>query len=77
MLKRRKNNKFHYKSRFSKENKTDSNLDEVLKKDEFVSKWERARKVNENRKGLVKGLSMRMLIIILVLLLIGMYILDF
>ena len=77
MLKQRKNKKFNYKNRFSKENVSDSNLDEVSKNDEFVSKWQRARKANAKRGGLIKGKSMRTLIIILVLLLIVMYVLDF
>lgn len=77
MLKRHKNKKFNYKTRFSKENETNTNLEYVSKDNGFVSKWKRAREVNTNREGIVRGISMRMLIIILVLLLIGMYILDF
>ena len=77
MLKQHKHKKFNYKHRFSKENVADSNLDEVSKNDEFVSKWQRARKTNAKRGGLIKGKSMRTLIILLVLLLIVMYVLDF
>jgi len=77
LLKQHKNKKFNYKVRFSKENETNTNLETVFSDNEFVSKWKRVRKVNTNRGGIVKGISMRMLIIILVLLLIGMYILNF
>jgi len=77
LLKQHKNKKFNYKARFSKENETNANLETVFSDNEFVSKWKRVRKVNTNRGGIVKGISMRMLIIILVLLLIGMYILNF
>ena len=76
MLKQDKHKKFNYRPRFSKGNVTDSNLDDVSEKDKFVSKWQRAQKINSNRGGLIKGISMRMLIIILVLLLISMYVLD-
>ncbi len=75
MLKQRKNKKFNYKPRFSKENELNTTLEGDSKVDEFISKWQRARKVN--RKGGTRGFSIRWLIIILVLLLIGMYILDF
>lgn len=77
LLKQHKNKKFNYKARFSKENETNANLETVSNDNEFISKWKRVRKKNVNRGGIVKGISMRMLIIILVLLLIGMYILDF
>ena len=77
MFKQNKHKKFNYEPRLSKENVTDSELDDLSKRNKFVSKWQRARKINSNRGGLIKGISMRTLIIILVLLLIGMYILDF
>ena len=75
MFKQRKNKKFNYKPRFSKEHKTNDNLEENSKVNGFVSKWQRAHKSSRNRDK--KGISMRLLIIILVLLLISMYILDF
>jgi hypothetical protein len=75
LLKQRKNKKFNYKPRFSKENELNTTLEDDSKVDEFVSKWQRVRKVN--RKRGTRGFSIRWLIIILVLLLIGMYILDF
>ena len=75
MLKQRKNKKFNYKPRFSKENETNTTLEDDSNIDEFVLKWQRARKVN--RKRGTRGFSISWLIIILVLLLIGMYILDF
>jgi len=77
LLKQRKNKRFNYKHKLSKENKDNFDLDEVSISEEFGSKWQRARKINTNKGDIVKGISMRMLIIILVLLLIGMYILDF
>ena len=77
MFKQNKHKKFNYEPILSKENVTDSELDDLSKRNKFVSKWQRVRKVNTNRGGIVKGISMRMLIIILVLLLIGMYILNF
>ncbi len=77
MLKQHKNKTFNYKSRFSKENETNAKLESVFKDDDFVSKWKRTQKANTNRRGIVKGISMRMLIIILILLLIGMYVFNF
>ena len=75
MLKQRKHKTFNYKPRFSKVNKANTNLDDNFKSSEFMSKWQRVRDSNRNRGK--RGLSVRWLIIILVLLLIGMYILDF
>jgi hypothetical protein len=75
LLKQRKHKKFNYKTRFSKENEPNTNLDENFKENEFVSKWQRVRKINRPRSK--RGISLRILIIILVLLLIGMYMLDF
>lgn len=75
MLKQHKNKKFNYKPRFSNKNETSTNLEDDFKADEFVLKWQIVRKVNSKRSS--RGVSMGLLIIILVLLLIGMYMLDF
>jgi len=75
LLKQRKNKKFNYKPRFSKGDETNTTLEDDSKADKFVSKWQRVSYVN--RKRGTRGFSISWLIIILVLLLIGMYILDF
>ena len=72
MFKQRKHKTFNYQPRFSKENETDSNLEEDSEK-EFVSKWKRERGT-KTKMGLT--MSIRTLILVLVLLLICMYILD-
>ncbi len=74
MFKQRKNKKFNYQSRFSKQNSLQDNLEESSQASVFNSKWQRERSTT-----LVKGkrgFSFKILILILVLLLICMYILK-
>lgn len=72
LFKQRKHKTFNYQPRFSKENETDSNLEERTEK-EFVSRWKDKR--GSNRKvGL--GMSIRTLILVLVLLLICIFWLE-
>lgn len=73
MLKQRKNKRFNYKPRFSKNDDANANLEDDSNTKEFISKWQRFSKVNIKRG--TRGISMRLLIIILVLII--MYILDF
>ncbi|NQX85860.1 MAG: hypothetical protein HRT67_08135 [Flavobacteriaceae bacterium] len=63
----RKNKRFNYKSRHS------SNLEQHGKQD-FANKWSESRTINSNSKR--KGLSLKALILLLVLLLIGIYFLE-
>ncbi|WP_347925061.1 hypothetical protein [Pontimicrobium sp. SW4] len=70
MFKQRKNKKFNYKPRFSKENQ----VGEHSKEHNLASKWQKQRDVNLGTGR--RGFSMRTLIIILVLLLICMYVLE-
>ncbi|WOD42714.1 hypothetical protein [Hwangdonia lutea] len=72
MFKQRKHKTFNYQPRFSKENETDSDVEEGSTKD-FVSRWKRERGT-KTKMGL--SMSIRTLILVLVLLLICMYILD-
>ncbi|AXT19541.1 hypothetical protein D7030_10265 [Flavobacteriaceae bacterium AU392] len=72
MFKQRKNKRFNYTPRYSDNDRIDANV--TSKKDEFASKWQRARNTNTPRSG--ARISMKFLILILVLLLICMYILD-
>ncbi len=75
MFNQRKNKSFNYKPRFSNEKKTETNLgNDASELKEFSSKWKQDSHLNKRKlKG---GMSIRMLIIVLVLLLICMYILD-
>jgi hypothetical protein len=74
LFNQRKNKSFNYKPRFSRESKSDTNQDTIDEKKDFVSKWKEGSHLN-NRK--VKGgMSIRLLILVLVLLLICMYVLE-
>ena len=74
MFKPRKNKTFQYQSRFSKENKENSEEEGTSKTDGFISKWRSHREIGKKkRKG---GMSVKLLIFILVLLLICMYLLE-
>ncbi|TJY36269.1 hypothetical protein [Pontimicrobium aquaticum] len=70
MFKQRKNKKFNYKPRFSKE----SQLEEHSKGHNLASKWQKQRDASLGKGR--RGFPMRTLIIILVLLLICMYVLE-
>lgn len=72
MFKQRKNKTFNYQSRFSNENDIDVSSDTSNTTD-FVSKWKSARGHKRKVRG---GMSFKVLILVLVLLLICMYILD-
>lgn len=63
----RKNKRFNYKPRYN----NDTNQQN---KKEFADKWLEARA--SNSKGIRKGLSLKVLILVLALLLIGMYVLE-
>jgi len=69
LFKQRKNKRYSYTPRQSKTNDVDG-----VKKDEFTSKWERARHANEHKTNM--KIPMRTLLLLLVLLLICMYMLD-
>jgi hypothetical protein len=74
LLKQRKNKTFQYHSRFSKENQENPNNDDASKTEGFILKWRSHRELSKKkRKG---GLSVKLLIFILVLLLICMYLLE-
>ncbi len=73
MFKQRKNRAFKYEPRFSKENQTDSDLEDNFDSKGFVSKLKRQR----GNKVRVKGaLPVKTLILVLVLLLLCMYVLE-
>ncbi|TWO32547.1 hypothetical protein E1J38_006645 [Seonamhaeicola sediminis] len=72
MFKQKKNKRFNYQPRFSKENQSDSNAEENPEK-EFVSRWRATREGKRKVKG---TMSVRILILALVLLLIVMYVLE-
>lgn len=63
----RKNKRFNYKPRYS----NDTNQQN---KREFADKWLEAR--DSNSKGTGRGLSLKVLIVLLALILIGMYLLE-
>ncbi|MEP3837887.1 MAG: hypothetical protein ABJM36_09575 [Algibacter sp.] len=73
MFKQRKHKTFNYQPRFSKENQTDSSLDNNSDTKEFVSKWKREKSTKIKTRG---AMSMKVLILVLVLLLICMYLLE-
>ncbi len=73
MFKQRKNKTFNYQSSFSKKNETDTNLDKS-KDNDFVSKWKNNKVGSRKVKGVM---PLRTFIIVLVLLLICMYLLDY
>ncbi|WP_298339061.1 hypothetical protein [uncultured Algibacter sp.] len=73
MFKQRKHRTFNYQSRFSKENQTDSSLNDNADTKDFVSKWKQSKGTKVKARG---AMSMKVLIMILVLLLICMYVLE-
>ena len=73
MFQQRKHKTFNYESRFSRENKVDSTLDEETNTKDYISKWKDSR----NGKRKVKAaMPVKTLILFLVLLLICMYLLE-
>ena len=73
MFKQPKHKTFNYKPRFSKDNQTDSSLEDNHKTTGFISKWKR----HNSNKIKVKGvMPVKTLILFLVLLLICMYLLE-
>ena len=72
MFKQRKNKKFNYQPRFSKENQAGSDSEETPER-EFISKWKATREGKRKVKGVM---PVRTLILALVLLLILMYVLE-
>ncbi|RED47557.1 hypothetical protein [Seonamhaeicola aphaedonensis] len=68
MFKQRKNKRFNYQPRFSKENKIDFKSEK-----EFVSRWRATKDAKRKVKG---AMPLRILILALVLLLILMYVLE-
>jgi len=74
LLKQRKNKTFSYKSRFSRENLSQDQLERNSKTDRFTEKWQRERSSNQTKSK--RGMSLGALFLILVLLLICMYILQ-
>lgn len=73
MFKQRKNKKFNYQSRFSKESQTDASLDSKYSTKDFASKWKQSTGTKVKTRG---AMSMKVLVLILVLLLICMYLLE-
>ncbi|WP_072402710.1 hypothetical protein [Flaviramulus basaltis] len=73
MFKQRKHRTFNYQARFSKENQTDSSLDNETKTKDFISKWRDSRGKRSKAKG---AMPIKTLILVLVLLLICMYLLE-
>jgi hypothetical protein len=73
LFKQRKNKTFNYQTRFSKENQTNSSLDNNSDTKEFVSKWQKSKSTKVKSRG---AMSMKVLVLILVLLLICMYLLE-
>ncbi|OYX25736.1 MAG: hypothetical protein B7Z06_06830 [Flavobacteriales bacterium 32-35-8] len=74
MFNQRKNKAFNYKPRFSRETDSDANQLHAEKEKDFVSKWKQGSHLD---KRIVKGgMSIKMLILVLVLLLICMYVLE-
>ncbi len=73
MFKQRKHKIFNYQSRFSKEDQTDSSLDNNSDTKGFVSKWQQSKGTKVKPRATI---SMKVLILILVLLLICMYVLE-
>lgn len=72
LFKSRKNKTFNYQSAFSKEKESGGDL-ESSRNHELADKWKR----NSERSRKVKGaMPIKMIIIILVLLLVGMYLLE-
>jgi len=73
LFKPRKHKTFNYQSRFSKENKADSSLNEDLNTKDYISKWKEDREGKRKVRG---TMSVKTLILFLVLLLICMYLLE-
>ena len=73
MFKQRKHRSFNYQPRFSKENQTDSSLNDENKTQDFISKWRNSK----GHRAKVRGvMPIKTLILVLVLLLICMYLLE-
>ncbi|WP_299555592.1 hypothetical protein [Seonamhaeicola sp.] len=72
MFKQRKNKRFNYQPRFSKEDQTHADSEESPEK-EFISRWKATREGKRKVKGVM---PIRTLILALVLLLILMYVLE-
>lgn len=70
MFKQRKHKTFNYKPRFSKDNKI---LEDEREYSSFVSKW---KNENSSKRKIKAGMSIKVLILALVLLLICMYVLE-
>lgn len=74
MFNQRKNKSFNYKPRFSRDSDSDTNLVNTDKDKDFISKWKQGSHLDKRKvKG---GMSIKMLILVLVLLLICMYVLE-
>ena len=74
MFKQGKNKTFQYQSRFSKDNPENSDSKDAIGQEGFIEKWRSHQKLSKlKRKG---GMSVKMLLFILVLLLICMYLLE-
>ncbi|WP_100612363.1 hypothetical protein [Confluentibacter lentus] len=74
MFNQRKNKSFNYKPRFSRDTDSDANQVNTVKETDFVSKWKQGSHLGKRKvKG---GISIKMLILVLVLLLICMYVLE-
>ncbi|MGA1225722.1 MAG: hypothetical protein ACO3VF_00430 [Tamlana sp.] len=73
MFKQRKHRTFNYQPRFSKENQTDSSLENENNTKDFISKWRESRDHKPKARGVI---SIRTLMLVLVLLLICMYLLE-
>jgi len=73
LFKQRKHRAFNYQPRFSKENQSDSSLNEASNTKHFISKWRKSSGAKPKTRG---AMRMRSLILVLVLLLICMYLLE-
>jgi len=74
LFNQRKNKSFNYKSRFSRETDSDTHQFNSAKEKDFTSKWKQESHLGKRKiKG---GMSIKMLVLVLVLLLICMYVLD-
>ncbi|MCL5130429.1 MULTISPECIES: hypothetical protein [unclassified Algibacter] len=73
MFKQRKHRTFDYQSRFSKENRTDSSLNDDSNTKDYISKWKENREVKRKVRG---TMPVKTLLLFLVLLLICMYLLE-
>ncbi|TNJ46120.1 hypothetical protein KFZ70_08900 [Tamlana fucoidanivorans] len=73
LFKQRKHKTFNYQPRFSKEPSLETKSNEGAEAKDFKSRWRRSHDSKVKVRG---AMSIKVLVIILVLLLIGMYVLE-